>query len=81
MDRGAWQAVVHGVTESQICLKTAHTAHVIWQSFVLFCVFNPDNRLQKVIETQSLIRRIDLTVRVWGIVDEVLNLSAPSFVG
>ena len=37
MDRGAWQAIVHGVTKSQTCLGThMHTHASYWPDF--FCV-------------------------------------------
>ena len=63
-DGGAWQAIVHGVTESDVTEHSTYsTCNLAEFCFVLFCfVFNPDHKLQKIIETQSLIRRVDLTV-------------------
>ena len=60
MEGGAWQAIVHGVTESDV---TEHSTYNTCNLAELFFFFlNPDHKLQKVIETQSLIRRVDLTV-------------------
>ena len=41
MDRGAWQAIVHGVTKSQIRLNT-HTHPFKKISHVCFCVSKTD---------------------------------------
>ena len=45
MDRGAWKAMVHGATKSQIQLSNFHFQGVprfsIFPSFLLFCLWTP----------------------------------------
>ena len=39
MERGAWWAIVHGVTKSWTGLRTKHTAHIPHTVWIQFCLF------------------------------------------
>ena len=61
MDRGAWQATVHGVAESQTWLSDQHTVTSFWVSTVIADLWSLANSGQFYLQTSSEFHAVLLT--------------------